>query len=851
MEKWDRASTGLRGLDKVIDDLRVGDNVVWQMDEVEDYRQYVLPYINASAREGKKIVYIRFGNHPPLLSAREGVIVHELNAATGFESFSMQLFQIINREGRDVHYVFDCLSDLLSAWATDLMIGNFFLITCPFLFDMGTVAYFSILRNRHSFKTIARIRETTQVLLEIYNLGGKYCVHPLKASGRYSPTMFFPHIRNGDEFIPVVNSSDAAGLLLDLSRRGMDKARRNLDYWDRLFMSAEDQLASPRGRRGARSMVDQVSRILIGREERMLSLVRKNLFLEDLLRIKERMIGTGFLGGKTVGMLLARSILNGDRSFDWKERLEPHDSFYIGSDVFYSYIVQNGWWRLFMRQRTEEEYFSAAADLREKILHGSFPEEIIEQFQLMLEYFGQSPIIVRSSSLLEDAFGNAFAGKYESIFCPNQGSPEMRYEFFEQAVRRIFASSMNEDALVYRMQQNLHQKDELMSLLVQRVSGSSRKRFFFPEVAGVGFSENPYVWTARLNPRAGMLRIVFGLGTRAVRRDVSDYPRIVALDEPLLKPHSGIEDARKYSQHEVDVINLGENRFETVQLDELEEGEAGPFMELMGVRNNRIQEDGGESREGWILTFDDMLSRTSFTEVVSRMLKTLQRAYRYPVDIEFTANFSDAGIKINLLQCRPLQTKGEKGKVKIPAGIEEERIFLRQKGHFMGGSISRGIAQVVYVDPEIYAGLGRSERYDIARLIGKLNRRIEHRENTPVFLLGPGRWGSSSPYLGIPVRFAEISRFAAIGEISDRKRGMDPDLSFGAHFFQDLVENDIFYVAVFPERPDVLFAPDVLGRFRDISETAGGKYGNVVRVYETPGLRIAADMISQKLVCYS
>ncbi|HAR50094.1 MAG TPA: phosphoenolpyruvate synthase, partial [Smithella sp.] len=168
------------------------------------------------------------------------VTIYKLNADIGFESFSTQVHYIIRQEGRDVFYVFDCLSDLLLTWATDLMIGNFFVITCPYLFELNTVAYFSILRNRHSFKTIARIRETTQVLLDIYNHQGKLCIHPIKAWQRYSPTMFLPHMMEKDEFVPITNSADATNLFSYLNQASDSNAERNLDYWDRLFMQARD-----------------------------------------------------------------------------------------------------------------------------------------------------------------------------------------------------------------------------------------------------------------------------------------------------------------------------------------------------------------------------------------------------------------------------------------------------------------------------------------------------------------------------------------------------------------------------------------------------------------------------------
>ncbi|HOJ43945.1 MAG TPA: PEP/pyruvate-binding domain-containing protein, partial [Syntrophorhabdaceae bacterium] len=485
-----RASTGIITLDKVLDGLRTGDNVVWQLDSIEDYKHYVIPFVKKAKEDRRTIIYMRFADHEPLLSSEEGIKIYNINAKSGFESFTSEVYKIITEEGRNAFYVFDCLSSLLSAWATDLMIGNFFIIICPYLFQLNTIAYFSILRGHHSFKTIARIRETTQLLLEVYNHEGSYYVHPLKVWKRYSPTMFLPHLEEDGEYTPVLNSVEATQLFSDIPMREEKSAKRHLDYWDRLFLMAEDLLKKTSTPHEHREMIDELCRIMIAREGRMFELAKKIFSLEDLLNIRSRLIGTGFIGGKAVGMLLARKVLEKDKWLNWKQYLEYHDSFYIGSDIFYTYIVQNGLWNLRMQQKTKEGYFRAAKPLREGMMKGVFPDEIKEQFQQLIEYFGQSPIIIRSSSLLEDAFGNAFAGKYESIFSVNQGSPEERYKNFEDSVRKVYASTMNEDALTYRLQRGLDQMDEQMALLVQRVSGTYRKYYFFPDLAGVGISYN-------------------------------------------------------------------------------------------------------------------------------------------------------------------------------------------------------------------------------------------------------------------------------------------------------------------------------------------------------------------------
>jgi len=860
MMSLSRVSTGLKGLDEIIDSLRIGDNVVWQVDDIKDYKFFVQFYANKALEENKKVIYMRFAQHKPLLEPTPNLIVYKLNATKGFESFSTQVHNIITQEGEEVYYIFDCLSDLLSAWATDLMIGNFFLITCPYLYELKTVAYFSILRNSHSFKTIARIREITQLLLDVYNFKGSVYIHPLKVLNRYSPTMFLPHLKDEDRFIPITNSLDATKLFSQISQIRAESTKRNLDYWDRLFLQAEEMLEKRSTAKEEEKIADQLSMIMITRDQKMLSLIKSNFSLEDLLNIKSRLIGTGYIGGKTVGMLLARKILSHDHSLDWQQQLEPHDSFYVGSDVFYTYLVQNDWWKLRMEQKTTAGYFEVAASLREKMLNGTFPEEIKEQFIQIIEYFGQSPIIIRSSSLLEDSFGNAFAGKYESIFTVNQGNPEQRFLQFEETVRKVFASTMNEDALVYRLQRGLAKQDEQMALLVQRVSGSHRKYYFFPDLAGVGVSYNTFVWKKGMDPKAGMLRLVFGLGTRAVNRVEGDYPRMIALDAPLLKPLAGMEDARRFSQHNADVLNLQENMLQTVSLFKLMGEKLDVKMDRIGVRDHetdsKMREIGIKDQEAWIITFDELLSTSHLRIIMQKMLKKLETIYQYPVEIEFTINFTkDGGFQINLLQCRPLQTIGLEKKVELPEHIDMGKIFFQSEGNFIGGNISQTIKRIIYVDPEKYSDLELTKKYDVARLIGRLNKQIVNRVKLPTMLLGPGRWGTTTPSLGVSARFSEINNVTVLGEIADVSGTLMPELSFGTHFFLDLIETTIFYVALFTGSKGVVFNKELLdclpNRLGELVPDYSG-YHEVVKVYDIheTSLRIVADVVSQRVTCF-
>ncbi|MDD5614402.1 MAG: PEP/pyruvate-binding domain-containing protein, partial [Candidatus Omnitrophica bacterium] len=828
-----------------------------QIDDIEDYCELAESFVRQSLREQKKVVYIRFASHEQMLDISERITRYELDAYSGFESFTGRVHEIITREGEGAFYVFDCLSELLLAWASDAMIANFFMVTCPYLYELKTVAYFSIMRNSHSFKSIAKIRETTQLLMDVYRCENSYYIHPLKVWNRYSSTMFLPHQKEKDSFIPITDSVNAVNILSYIREKGSESAKRNLDYWDRLFIEAEDLIKAGYPDQKIEQTKEKLAGIMMTRNKQVLSLIRSNFSLEEIIDTKSRLIGSGFIGGKTAGMLLARKIIS-KKFIDWQSVSEPHDSFYVGSDIFYSYIVENMLWKIFMQQKTEQGYFSAARILKDKILYGTFSEDIMERFQQIIEYFGSSPIIVRSSSLLEDGFGNAFAGKYESVFLANQGSPEQRYIQFAEAVKKIYASTMNEDALVYRKQRGLDKLDEQMALLIQRVSGSEHKDYFFPDLAGVGLSYNTYVWNSKISPEAGLIRLVFGLGTRAVNRVEGDYPRLVALDNPQLLPYSDREDLKRFSQHDVDVINTKENILQTVSFQDAVSANTYKYLDLVAGKYQHFKRDGrnGSNQESFILTFNSLLEDGYFLDCLSKMLKYLQEEYDYPVEIEFTVNFIDKNnYRINLLQCRPLQTKGLGRRIDIPGNIEREKIFFQSRGYFLGGNVCQQIEKVIYVVPQEYNKLTLSDKYEIARIVGRLNKEIAG-ENKTVLLAGPGRWGTTTPSLGVPVKFAEINNIAVLAEIAFSDGSLMPELSFGTHFFQDLVETDIFYLALFPENRGVILNLGWLKSSKNIFSdilSQSSKYKEVIGVYSVKdrGLKLMSDVVSQEVKCFS
>lgn len=859
MESIEQISTGLKGADEVIDTLRPGDNIIWQVDSFEAYSFVVDRFVQQAAADHRHLIYIHFGSHPPLvdkeaaLMGKAGFEMYTLDAGMGFESFTSSVYQIITAGGKGTFYVFDCLSELQEYWCSDLMTGNFFQVTCPYLFELDTVTYFALYRNAHTQDTIARIREVTQLLLNLYSIDRLFYLHPLKVSKRYSPVMFLPHLLTEEGAECITDSASSADLFSRLQIH-----TKKLDYWDLSFEEAKPYLSASTAEQAY--VKENLQNLLIGKRSRIASLSREFFTLADLIQIGDREIGTGYIGGKSVGMLLARKILETKNPDFYKEHMERHDSYYIGSDVFYTYIVQNGGWRLRMQQKTGEGYFTAAAELREILLNGHFPTAIKEQIMMMLEYFGQSPIIVRSSSLLEDNFGNAFAGKYDSFFCPNQGTPEERYDAFLDAVRKVYASTMSREALEYRLNRGLADKDEQMALLVQRVSGDYHGKYFFPHCAGVGNSSNLFVWDKNTDPSKGMLRLVFGMGTRAVDRVNSDYPRIVALDKPERPPLLAYGDERKFSQHYADVINLEENEFQTIPIESVKglplKTNVRLFMEPDFELARHFRETGHRNRNvPDIVSFTRLLRHTDFPEALKNILAVLSHTYDYPVDIEFTCNFDKLEhYRINLLQCRPLQTKGLGKKITFPENVDRNQSYFSSKGNFMGGNVRLPVHYFIFVRIRPYLKLTEPQKYAIANQIGTLNHLLMNRH---AVLIGPGRWGTTTPALGVPVRFTDLCNMNAICEVSYEKLGLMPDLSYGSHFFQDIVESNIFYIALFQNERDVHFNEEkILEQPNILEELLAGSseeelYPDVIHVADmrSENIEIYSDIVTQRLIC--
>jgi hypothetical protein len=553
-------------------------------------------------------------------------------------------------------------------------------------------------------------------------------------------------------------------------------------------------------------------RTLISDQLAYVNIAKDWFTITDLREIRQRKIGSGKIGGKSAGMLLAKRILDEVAGEEINKHVSIPESYFIGADVTYEFIALNEllcWGD--QKYKDEAQIRHEFPQLQRDFMAGIFPSGALEELRSLLRDIGNQPLIVRSSSLLEDNFGTSFAGKYESHFCPNQGTLDENLRNLTQAIQRIYASVFNPDALLYRRSKGLQDYDERMAILLQVVQGERFGRYYLPHGAGVAFSHNQYRWTPQIRREDGFVRLVWGLGTRAVDRVGNDYPRLVALSHPLLHPEANPKAVRRYSQHFVDVIDLEENALKTLPVAEVISARYPPLRYiaqvdeggyLVSMHTSILDTDTNDL----VVTYDELLRRTSMAAKLRQILQLLEEHYRSPVDTEFTLHIRDPysiqpEVDFCLLQCRP-QSHLKETKARFPASLNPADVIFSTRRIVPEGQIEE-IRYVLFVTPEGYFKLSTpSERAELVKAIGLVNTYLEGK---CFITVGPGRWGTSNPELGVPIGYGDIYHTRALVEVSGEGIGPAPEPSFGTHFFQDLVEANIYPLAVFLDDDEAEF----------------------------------------------
>lgn len=576
-----------------------------------------------------------------------------------------------------------------------------------------------------------------------------------------------------------------------------------------------------------------------------INIAKNFIHIEDFYDLVQHIIfptgSHGKLGGKSAGMFLAYNILKkSEHSRELFKNIKIPKTWYISSDGLPVFVKYNN-----LEEVTEQKYKEVDQvrieypQIIQLFKNSYFPPEIMRGLSMALDDIGEIPIIVRSSSLLEDRLGTAFSGKYKSLFLANQGTKKERLDALTDAIAEVYASTFGPDPIEYRKERGLLDFYEEMGIMIQQVVGHQAGQYFLPTYAGVAFSNNEFRWSPRIQREDGLIRLVPGLGTRAVDRTSDDYPILIAPGKPALKVNITPEDIARYAPRKIDVINMTTNLFETIDITEFikEFGHDLPGITrvLSKYERHHLRPASGMTdfeNDDLVVTFDSLRSKTNFVKQMKEMLTLLEEKMGNPVDIEFASDGKD----FYLLQCRPQSfASGVKG-APIPKNIPADLSVFSARRYVTNGLIPP-VSHIVYVDPQGYNSLETLEEMKaIGQAIGKLNKILPKRQ---FILMGPGRWGSRGDIkLGVSVTYSDFNNTSALIEIALKKGKYVPELSFGTHFFQDLVEANIRYLPLYPDDEGVVFNWEFLKESRNMLTDLLPEYeplADTLRVIDVPG----------------
>ena len=500
------------------------------------------------------------------------------------------------------------------------------------------------------------------------------------------------------------------------------------------------------------------------------------------------LIGKGKVGGKAKGLSFAYEVLKANGMLD--EVFMPKYTFVITTSVFEEFMEQNRLWDRLLDLREHSD----APELHRICQEAELPHSIDKDLERILDAI-DTPMSVRSSSILEDDVNLSFAGKYATRFVPNSGDRVSRRKGLEAAIKEVYASTYNPAAREYKRKHNILWGGERMGVLIQPIAGRMRDNKYYPELAGAAFSQVFRRPSPRIKKEDGVARICFGLGTRTVDRT---FARTFYLTNPNLRPEGNRPDQiLLHSQEQFDYVDVENNAFMTAYANHnikaitKEHKTAQSYLQWYdGSMFHWLLADTGHMLSPKaVFTFAELPQKCpQLFKRIKKLLQLFEKELQLPSDMEFTYEIAED--EFTLVQLRPLSVYDDKGKVEIPE-VSPDKIILRGNRMVANGRLE-GIKHIIYVDPDLYGK--KLDFYDVARSVGEVNVKLDGER---YLLVGPGRWGSSNPILGVPVQYSELSNSGCLVELGIPSKGMTPELSYGTHFFLDLDGDNILYLPVF------------------------------------------------------
>ena len=588
-----------------------------------------------------------------------------------------------------------------------------------------------------------------------------------------------------------------------------DKIREFLDFAPGEASAPPEDVLGTRAALVRRLLTDQLD---------FISVAKRHIKVLEFGDVLDHIIASdgnqGRLGGKAAGLILAHSILQRAKEEGrFKGNYKVPVSYFVPSNGILEFIDYNGLQDMINVKYKPIEEVREEFPLVERLFKsGSIPPTIRRGLESMLREFGETPLVIRSSSLLEDRIGHAFSGKYKSLFIANKGPIEKRLADLEDAIAEIYASVFHADPIEYRRERGLIDFQEQMGILIQQVVGREVGRMIFPVFAGVAFSTCEMRWSPRIQRTDGMARLVLGLGTRAVDRTVADYPVLVALRQPTLKAVQRPDEVYRYSQHDVDVVDLREQQFESLALDVLpvahRQTAAPDEPDLLDLSRPADSPHGGHHGPDATRGDGRHLRRSPEVLVPQRSRGHARSAAGGPR--------RTGGRGVRPRRRVPLHAPVPRAEPGL--GPEAGADPVRRRRSRTGcspptGSSRRDSSRT----SSTWCWSTRATTRSCPRRSGSCGWRPPWASST-----GPSPSGDSPSWdraggavaatsgLGIPVSYADICYTALLIEIARQKGSYVPDVSFGTHFFNDLVEAGIGYLPLYPDDRDTVWNDDIL-----------------------------------------
>ncbi len=511
-------------------------------------------------------------------------------------------------------------------------------------------------------------------------------------------------------------------------------------------------------------------------------------------------IGNGNLGGKARGLAFMNSVIK-DENFTNKYKnviVTIPSTIVLTTDIFEEFMQVNDLHSIAVSQSSDEE-----------ILKHFLKANLNEQTRIDLYTIAgltNTPLAVRSSSKLEDSFYQPFAGIYSTYMIPNTSDIKKTVEMLEQAIKSVYASVYFKTSKSYMSATSNLIDEEKMGVIIQSVCGKNYNNYFYPTISGVARSINYYPIPPE-KASEGVADIAYGLGklivegNTALRFSPAHPKRIIQLSDPK----SAIKNTQKFFYG----LDMNPDGFvpspkDDINLKKLKIKEAendAAFYQVTSTydfENNMIR-DGSFAEGKKIITFSNILNHKSFplAEILIDLLSMSKKAMSNDVEIEFAVNLDTPPGEpaiFNYLQVRPIVSSASQLNQTIVDTDQENSLLYSEKA--MGNGLITNVKDIVYIRNENFAPASTP---GIAIELEKINKELKA-QNRNYMLIGPGRWGSSDPWLGIPVKWPQISEARLIVEAGLETFKVDP--SQGTHFFHNLTSFGVGYITINPHLSD-------------------------------------------------